>query len=408
MQLDVVIFGGGIAGLWALDELTDRGYRAALLEASQLGQGQTTAAQGIVHGGLKYTLQGLMTRSALNIREMPGIWRDCLAGQRTPDLSGTRIRSPHCYLWRTESLSSRLGLVGARWGLRAAPQSVESTDVPEVLANCPGTVAIVDEPVVSTTSMLEVLSQRHQQRIIRISASNGLELNTHSSSYPEIDLTDPETGQQLKLQPELVVLAAGAGNAELRSRWGLQAPIMQRRPLHMVLVRGQQPVLNGHCVDGAKTRVTITTDRDSAGRTVWQVGGQVAEEGVRMDAIQLIRHTRRELETAIPGLDLSNVEWSTYRVDRAEGQDEQGRRPDAACVVRDGRLITVWPTKMALAPVVSAEILQHVKSLGLRAGKPDSGLPTNWPRPGTAEAPWNECREWLHSSMVPVDSARAA
>ena len=47
MQLDVVIFGGGIAGLWALDELTDRGYRAALLEAGKLGQGQTTAPPSI-------------------------------------------------------------------------------------------------------------------------------------------------------------------------------------------------------------------------------------------------------------------------------------------------------------------------------------------------------------------------
>ena len=51
MQLDVVIFGGGIAGLWALDELTDRGYRAALLEAGKLGQGQTTAAQELYMAG---------------------------------------------------------------------------------------------------------------------------------------------------------------------------------------------------------------------------------------------------------------------------------------------------------------------------------------------------------------------
>ncbi len=63
---------------------------------------------------------------------------------------------------------------------------------------------------------------------------------------------------------------------------------MQTRPLHMVLVRGELPHLNGHCVDGRTTRVTITSDTErsetsAAGRTVWQVGGQIAEIGVALD-----------------------------------------------------------------------------------------------------------------------------
>src|ERR1700733_7712281 len=85
MQLDVLIFGGGAAGLWLLDELRRRGARVLLLEADRLGAGQTIASQGIIHGGLKYTLQGGLTPSAMQIREMPGVWRDCLAGRRLPD-----------------------------------------------------------------------------------------------------------------------------------------------------------------------------------------------------------------------------------------------------------------------------------------------------------------------------------
>ncbi|MHC4787348.1 MAG: FAD-dependent oxidoreductase, partial [Planctomycetota bacterium] len=54
----MVIFGGGGAGLWLLDTLLTRGHRAVLLEANRLGQGQTACAQGILHGGLKYTLNG--------------------------------------------------------------------------------------------------------------------------------------------------------------------------------------------------------------------------------------------------------------------------------------------------------------------------------------------------------------
>src|SRR5260221_5187439 len=121
MDLDVVIFGGGAAGLWLVDQLSRRGDRVLLLEAGRLGKGQTIASQGIIHGGLKYTLNGLLTPAAREIRDMPEIWRQCLAGIRAPDLRNTRLRSPACYLWRSQSLRSRLGMLGARVGLRAAP-----------------------------------------------------------------------------------------------------------------------------------------------------------------------------------------------------------------------------------------------------------------------------------------------
>ena len=116
MHRDLIIFGGGVAGLWLLDEAVRNGYSAILVEASALGSGQTVASQGIIHGGLKYTLQGLLTGSATAIREMPLVWRECLAGQRQPDLTDTPVRSDYCYLWRTESVSSRLGMIGARFG----------------------------------------------------------------------------------------------------------------------------------------------------------------------------------------------------------------------------------------------------------------------------------------------------
>jgi len=58
-ELDVLVLGGGIAGLWTLDTLHRRGYRVALLEQARLGQGQSIQAQGIVHGGGKYALRSV-------------------------------------------------------------------------------------------------------------------------------------------------------------------------------------------------------------------------------------------------------------------------------------------------------------------------------------------------------------
>src|SRR5688572_29152902 len=142
-SLDAVILGGGAAGLWTLDRLIARGYQAVLLEAHELGSGQTVASQGIIHGGLKYTLSGLLTPSAQAIRDMPAIWRECLEGRREPKLTNTIVRSPCCYLWRTESIASRVGMIGARFGLRTASSAVAEEARPAALANCPGTVAKV-------------------------------------------------------------------------------------------------------------------------------------------------------------------------------------------------------------------------------------------------------------------------
>src|SRR5215475_1202954 len=54
VDIDVMIVGGGIAGLWTLAELVRHGHDAHLIEAQRLGEGQTIGAQGIIHGGLKY------------------------------------------------------------------------------------------------------------------------------------------------------------------------------------------------------------------------------------------------------------------------------------------------------------------------------------------------------------------
>lgn len=402
MQCDVTIFGGGVAGLWLLNVLTERGFSAVLLESGELGRGQTIASQGIIHGGLKYTLQGLLTASAANIAEMPGVWRDCLQGRRTPNLTDTRVRAEHCHLWRTDSIASRVGMIGARFGLRVAPQNVRGEERPAVLQHCPGDVARIDEQVISPASLLANLAKGHEARLLKFDAERGLEFRVDRlrGDVVEIRLAPPAAAQSepLVLQPKSVVFAAGAGNAMLRQRVGLTGEAMQRRPLHMVLVRGALPVLNGHCVDGSKTRVTITSDLDAEGRTIWQVGGQIAEDGVALDEVALIDRAKNELAAAIPRLDLSSAEFSTYRVDRAES-NTGGRRPESFQVHRDGNIFTAWPTKLVLAPMLAAAIAREIETVSADRGEVLS-LPADWPRPGVASPPWESATAW-HSGQLP-------
>lgn len=401
MNLDAVVFGGGVAGLWTLDELVRNGCSALLLEGGDLGSGQTVASQGILHGGLKYTLTGWLTGSAKHVREMPAVWRDCLETRREPHLDRTVVRAEHCHLWRTESLQSKLGMIGARIGLRVAPKNLSPADRPPVLARCPGAVAQLDEQVIAPASLVANLLDLHRKRILRIDATNGLDIATGNDQRVDaIHLRNPDNGERLELRPRHVVLAAGGGNASLRERMGLATPVMQRRPLHMVLVRGNLPTLNGHCVDGARTRITVTSVGDSAGRTVWQVGGQIAEDGVERDELELVAAAREEVTDCIPGLDTTGLEWATYRVDRAEAVTRGNKRPETFQILEDGNVLTVWPTKLVLAPRLAAEIARRTRA----ASTPSvfETLVTNqWPRPDVARPPWETATRWHHLDATP-------
>ncbi len=394
IQLDVVIFGGGGAGLWLLDELIRRTYSVLLLEAHQLGSGQTVASQGIIHGGLKYTLSGLLTPSASAIRDIPSVWRACLAGEREPNLTNTRLRGECCHLWQTTSLKSRLGMVGARAGLRVSPQALDEDERPEALQTCPGAVARLDEQVIDPVSFISDLAWRHRHHLMQIDAEDGLEFEkADADAISRVVLKNPNSGDGLSLAPRHVVLTAGGGNAELRKCIGLDDLVMQRRPLHMVMVRGELPCLNGHCVDGASTRVTITTAKDTSGQTVWQIGGRIAEDGVDMDPAQLVAFAATELRAVLPDIELGDLRWFTYRVDRVESA-AAGRRPEDVSIIQDGNVFTAWPTKLALVPKLAESIASLLGEPGATEEDYLTGVEP-WPRPEVAVPPWETTQEWF-------------
>lgn len=395
ISFDVVIFGGGGAGLWLLEELTRAGYEALLIECSALGTGQTIGAQGIIHGGLKYTLGGMLTGSATAIRDMPTLWRQCLAGERAPDLSKTRIRSEACLMWRTASISSQLGMLGARVGLKARPSKLAADQIPGALAGCPGEVFKVDEQVIDTASFVECLRVRLCDRLL-LANKDSIEFECSLRGIEAIRVAAGES--KLTFQSQAVVFTAGAGNGPLRKLARLTPGLMQLRPLHMILARGGLPELNGHCVDGARTRVTITSDIDSDNRRIWQLGGQVAEDGVTMNPVETISHTMTELKAVLPGVDLSEIDWATYRIDRAEIRTEDGSRPEGVQVKKEGNVITGWPTKLALFPLLASEIkalLDEPSGLDNSASHLQS-----FPKPSVALPPWETRERWFSSKEI--------
>ena len=130
LDADVVVFGGGVAGLWSLARLLDAGYRAVLFESEKLGGVQTLASQGIIHGGTKYALTGKITGSSQAIAEMPDRWLGSLAGAGELNLSAVRVLSSNQHLWSTGNLASNLTGFFAGKMMRSRMEPVTSPVMP--------------------------------------------------------------------------------------------------------------------------------------------------------------------------------------------------------------------------------------------------------------------------------------
>lgn len=389
MRLDVLVFGGGAAGLWCLHRLRRAGYHAILLESDALGSGQTIRAQGIIHGGGKYALRGVRDFAAVQATSrMPERWRRSIAGELDPDLSATRVVSERCYLWLPRaSLIARLqglgtmGLVVKAGLMATRPEPLPRKSWPAALCGSAVAVYSMAEPVIATGSFLTALAASQPAAIFR---------------YPSDALQFTADGVRIgdvALQPRCTVLTAGAGNADLLAKAGLEANLMQRRPLTMVLLRGELPELFGHCVIGGKTGLTITTPA----KGVWQVGGEIAERlPDEHSHITARRIAMGEIRRWLPGLKLENIEIALHHAVRAEARTAALRRPSGvhASQVAPGVLVG-WPTKLSMAPVLAEEIFRLVENL-LKEPAGYSEAPA-WPAPAVARYPWEEA-QWFAGS----------
>jgi len=392
IAVDVVIFGGGIAGLWTLARLRQAGYGAILLESHALGGVQSIAAQGIIHGGTKYALAGSMSDAARAIGDMPQLWRDCLSGKGEVDLREVRVLSQHQYLWSTQGVGSKMAGFFAGKLMRSRMASVDVADRPPLFQapEFTGNVYCLDEPVIDVPSLMEELVRQVGDACFKIEPDR-LRLDPADPCHLSIDSPDG----LLNIQAERQVLAAGAGNEALLQRLGRGLPAMQRRPLHLIMARGPLPELYAHCLGAsANPRLTITSYPLGDNDVVWHLGGQVAESGVDRGEEDQIAAGRDEVAELLPWLDLSDVRWASCKIDRAEIATPGCKRPDSWYVQIDKGIITVWPTKLAFAPRVATDVLSCLESDDVCRRGSDLAEMKNFPRALRAKPPWNEVPSW--------------
>ncbi len=386
INLDVAVFGAGIAGLWTLARLRRGGYCAALFERSAIGGIQSIASQGIIHGGTKYALTGKLTGSAQAIGEMPAIWRDCLAGSGEVDLADVRVLSRHQHLWTTGSLVSGMAGFFAGKVMQSRMQELNRNGYPAPFDSPAfrGALYRLQEPVLDMASLMRAFAKQYGDACYLLDQPASFKRNDQGWSI--------RAQSGLDIKARRIMFAAGRGNAALLQQLGHPEPAMQTRPLHMLMLRGALPGLYAHCLGAsANPRLTVTSYPLADGRAVWYLGGQVAEEGVGRSRERQIEAGKRELAELLPWLDFSGTQWATLEIDRAEVAMPGGKRPDDVYIDETDGVLTCWPTKLAFAPRIAAKVLT---TLGEPQGCAHDVSGIDLPAAPLAKPPWQSAMEW--------------
>ena len=386
-EIDVAIFGGGIAGLWLLSRLRTLGFDALLFEKAALGTGQTLASQGIIHSGVKYTFDGVARPQTEALSSMPKIWMDCIAGRGEVNLRGTEILAQHQLMFTTGGFFNRVAGALATKALRSDVGVLERSEFPEFFQTRAfgGQVYRLEEPVLAAKSVLAALNRTAIacRAIIK-------ELRRERERVTEMVFEDPE---QTRIRPRACIFTSGEGNEWFAEQLGFdKAKVAQRRPLRMFLARGLPHRIYAHClVPEPKPRVTVTT-HDLDGENVWYLGGNIAEKAVSMNAMEALRWAHSEMTSIFPWLDWKSVRWAIHDVDRAEPAANK-LLPSGPTLTTVGNAALAWPTKLALAPALTQQALRWLEQQNISPSGKSTALPL--PPAEAGRYPWEEVREWI-------------
>ncbi|MEM9016912.1 MAG: FAD-dependent oxidoreductase, partial [Verrucomicrobiota bacterium] len=332
------------------------------------------------------------TDSSEALADMPERWLAALRGEGPVNLREANLLSDHQIMWTRPGLISRAaGFFGSK-ALRGRSRAIPNEQYPLALPpdHYRGKVFRIEEPVVDPVSTMRALSEGCRQETFLIDWESQANIECVDSHITAIEVRE-EDDQIVRVEAQHYLLAAGAGNGPFLQSLGLSQPKMQLRPLHQLILRHPDlPDFFSVCVGkGTKPPIVVTTHRDSSGRKVWYVGGNIAEKpGVERGEADQIEEGKRTFSELMPWIDLEQADWFTWRGDRAEAETGTGDRPPGAYCRKVGNLLIAWPTKLALAPELADQVLEKAGP-GSDSGCHGGPEKLRLPHPGFGIPPWD-------------------
>lgn len=358
INVDVLILGSGVQGLWLLNDLIRAGYSALLIERDSIGGDQTLHSHGFIHQGIGYP----HCHHLSDFQRAAEHWRRFVSASE--DL--------------VSHTSAHVGFVGLANSLlwedhwQKARLSYKVEEIPKQF--CGSTLRKLyrtDEFAVHLVRLIERLCEPVREFIVhgevkQIRAVNG----------QVTDMTAAIGARSFRIHPQSVVLAAGEGNAQLISQIdGLDhsTPAHHLRKSHVVVVRGQS-LLEPINLLIPDIWLFVVSQTGDDGHPVWLLTSDVdkaydGQSGPDADAIQ---RTVAKLRCFDPALfsrtNVSKMEWGAYVGLKVEpDSNPDGPPPLQWCIKSFGlaNLFAVWPTKLTFAPLASADVVSQLERSGL-------------------------------------------
>jgi hypothetical protein len=413
-DLDVLIVGGGVQGLWQLRELLNAGYSALLVEKGELGGKQTCHSHAYLHQGHLYNEVSFAER----LKEIQPIWDGWLKSAKSTPVRGSlpsyfgflnpSYKEKKLQLWESPQLMLPFKQC------TSIPSPLKGGVITEVLESpetCLDSTWLVGELVSGVEDHVSQISE-----VVNITA-----VNNRIESVELRMLND----HRLTIGPRALVFAAGAGNQSLLDaikplpvRTIGATKSQQIRKSHMLVIKGKSDELEALTGVFPDLQLFIVS-RFSKDSVVWLVSDNnsptLRNEGdwVRYDASWWLNSPSdgrpfsiiEAIQKLAPRFFLDSpdrLRWGVYEAPKAEGVVNGGGIPSEERIEHFGidNLWTVWPTKLTLAPRASQEIVKEIHAL-LRGGKPcATSLWDGWLKiralPATATESWSRTplSEW--------------
>ncbi len=361
---DIIIIGGGIAGLWSYHVLRARGYSVLLLEGDMLGGGQTLASQGIIHSGLKYMLAGNVSGHAKTMSAMPERWMYAHAGRGDVNISAAIVNA------RAQSMLLPSGIKGKliqTLTKKSFGQKINITDVPDTIksAGFKGKYIELNEPVFDIPSVVYALSKDQDAYIKQAQWGENFEFERAADGDISALLF-----KHFRIEAQAYISTAAGANVLMAAANGHDSTLKtQARPLLMGLMRNAPFDFYAHIVGmSEKPMATITTHYDKKGARIWYIGGQVAERDKDDNIHSFKKDWEIVLEKSIVSIGKTDTNYSSHwaylPIDRHEcvsGSGSESWLPDTPKIHNGGKnMFYCWPTKLAFAPVLSDMIMEQL------------------------------------------------
>lgn len=207
IEVDIVIVGGGPQGLWVLELLREKGFACVLLEKAAAGAGQSAHAEWFLHRGSVFRKQ---TPIVEHLNPSARLWETHLANKQIAENAIAARNSYVAFSAATAPLS--LLLQWEDWGMELAELS---RPFPPPFERSPAIQCLIrtGEMSIHPTPVLERFAADHDAFFIQFQGQ--ISFCKNGGVITAVEATRIATGERLRIKPQIVILAAGAGNADL-------------------------------------------------------------------------------------------------------------------------------------------------------------------------------------------------